>query len=165
MTFKRDISGRDEIRVGVTALADTVAGRLRKYGLKCRSVKVDIKDPYFKTVSRQKQLASATDVTEDIILAAMDLIDRARAINEPIRLLTVTGCNLRGGDEAEQLSFLGADGRRILDAAAGEARGERIDRAVDDIRRRYGTGAITFGSILYNDIGIELSEYRENDTE
>jgi DNA polymerase-4 len=165
ITFKRDISGRDEIRVGVTALADTVAGRLRKYGLKCRSVKVDIKDPYFKTVSRQKQLASATDVTEDIILAAMDLIDRARALNEPIRLLTVTGCNLRGGDEAEQLSFLGADGRRIQATAAGEARGERIDRAVDDIRRRYGAGAITFGNILYNDIGIELDECRISDTE
>jgi DNA polymerase-4 len=165
ITFKRDISGRDEIRVGVTALADTVAGRLRKYGLKCRSVKVDIKDPYFKTVSRQKQLASATDATEDIIMAAMDLIDRARSINEPIRLITITGCNLRGGDEAEQLSFLGADGRQVDMTAEGEARGERIDRAVDDIRRRYGAGAITFGSILYNDIGIELDEYRPDDTE
>jgi DNA polymerase-4 len=165
ITFKRDISGRDEIRVGVTALSDTVAGRLRKYGLKCRSVKVDIKDPYFKTISRQKQLASATDVTEEIVLAAMDLIDRARSINEPVRLITVTGCNLRGGDEAEQLSFLGADGRQVDMTAAGEARGERIDRAVDDIRRKYGAGAITFGNILYNDIGIELDECAINDTE
>jgi DNA polymerase-4 len=165
ITFKRDISGRDEIRVGVTALADTVAGRLRKYGLKCRSVKVDIKDPYFKIVSRQKQLASATDVTEEIIESAMELIDRARSIDEPIRLLTVTGGNLRGDDEAEQLSFLGADGLRVDMTAAGDARGERIDRAVDDIRRRYGAGAITFGSILYNDIGIEMDEYRVNDTE
>jgi DNA polymerase-4 len=155
ITFKRDIRGPDEIRTGVTALSDTVAGRLRKYGLKCRSVKVDIKDPYFKTISRQKRLAVATDVTEEIIGAAMALIERAWGRDEPIRLIAVTGGNLRDGDAAEQLSFFGADG---LTPDAGRARGARIDQALDNIRRKYGDGAITFGSILHNDIGIELDE-------
>jgi DNA polymerase-4 len=158
MTFRRDIEGVDEIRTGVTALADTVAGRLRKYGLKCRSVKVDIKDPYFKTISRQKRLAVATDVTNEIIDAAMELIGRAWGRDEPIRLITITGGNLQGAGEAEQLSFLGADGS--VPAADG-ARGARIDRAVDDIRRKYGERAVTFGSILHNDIGIELDEQFE----
>ncbi|MDR2354627.1 MAG: DNA polymerase IV [Clostridiales Family XIII bacterium] len=158
ITFKRDLRSEDEIRTGVTALSDTVAGRLRKYGLKCRSVKVDIKDPYFKTVSRQKQLAVATDATDEIIEAAMDLIKRAWGRDEPIRLITVTGGNLQGGDENEQLSFLGADGLTPDTAGAGRARSARIDRAMDSIRRKYGDGAITFGSILHNDIGIELDE-------
>ncbi|MDR2089862.1 MAG: DNA polymerase IV [Clostridiales Family XIII bacterium] len=158
ITFKRDIRGADEIRTGVTALSDTVAGRLRKYGLKCHSVKVDIKDPYFKTISRQKQLAVATDITEEIIAAAMDLIARAWGKDEPIRLITVTACNLRGGDEVEQLSFFGADGVTPDAAGTGRARGERIDRALDGIRRRYGDGAVTFGSILHNDIGIDPGE-------
>jgi DNA polymerase-4 len=162
ITFRRDISSRDEILVGVTAMADTVAGRLRKYGLKCRSVKVDIKDPYFKTVSRQKQLSSATDVTEEIIRAAMALIDRARTSDEPIRLITVTGCNLRYGNEAEQLSFFGSDGTTPDAAASNRARGERIDRAMDDIRRRYGAGAITFGNVLHNDIGVEFDEHGDD---
>jgi DNA polymerase-4 len=158
VTFKRDIKGRDEIRTGVTALSDTVAGRLRKYGLKCRSVKVDIKDPYFKTISRQKQLAVATDVTSEIIAAAMELIERAWGRDEPIRLITVTGCNLQGGDEVEQLSFFGADGLTPDTAAAGRARGARIDKAMDSIRRKYGAGAVTYGNILHNDIGIEPGE-------
>jgi DNA polymerase-4 len=158
ITFKRDIANADEIRTGVTALADTVAGRLRKYGLKCRSVKVDIKDPYFKTISRQKQLAVATDITEEIIGAAMDLIARAWGKGEPMRLITVTACNLQGGDETEQLSFLGADGVTPDASGAGRARGRRIDMAMDGIRRKYGDGAITFGSILHNDIGIDPGE-------
>jgi DNA polymerase-4 len=158
ITFKRDIRGFDEIRTGVTALSDTVAGRLRKYGFKCRSVKVDIKDPYFKTISRQKQLVVATDVTEEIIGAAMSLIERAWGRAEPIRLITVTGGNLQGGDEIEQLSFLSADGLAPDLTGAGRARGARIDQALDSIRRKYGAGAITFGSILHNDIGIELDE-------
>jgi hypothetical protein len=54
----------------------------------------------------------------------------------------------------------------LIPSAAGEgrARGERIDRAVDDIRRKYGAGAITFGNILCNDIGVELDEH-ENEVE
>jgi DNA polymerase-4 len=161
LTFKRDITGPEEIRTGVTALADTVAGRLRKYGLKCRSVKVDIKDPYFKTISRQKQLAVATDITEEIAGAAMELIERSWGRNDPIRLITVTGGNLQGSEEVEQLSFLGADGLTPDTGPAGRVRGERIDRAVDSIRRRYGSGAITFGSVLHNDIGIELDEQND----
>jgi DNA polymerase-4 len=158
ITFKRDIRGPDEIRAGVTALADTVAGRLRKYGLKCRTVKVDIKDPYFKTISRQKQLPVATDITEEIIGAAMDLIARAWGRNEPIRLITVTGGNLQGGGEIEQLSFLGADSLTPDADGTGRARAGRIDRTLDSIRSKYGAGAVVFGSILNNDIGIDLGE-------
>jgi DNA polymerase-4 len=161
ITFKRDIRGAEDIRVGVTALSDTVAGRLRKYGLKCGAVKVDIKDPHFKTISRQKQLAAASDVTEEIIGAAMELIARSWPDGEPIRLITVTGCNLRDSGEAEQLSMFGADGLTPYASADGRARGERVDRAVDSIRRKYGAGAITFGNILRNDIGVELDEHVE----
>ncbi|MDR2157137.1 MAG: DNA polymerase IV, partial [Clostridiales Family XIII bacterium] len=48
VTFRRDLLGRDDIMIALTALSDTVSGRLRKYGLKCSGVKVDVKDPEFK---------------------------------------------------------------------------------------------------------------------
>jgi hypothetical protein len=38
---------------------------------------------------------------------------------------------------------------------------EQLDRTVDAIRQRYGAAAITFGSILHNDIGIELDEQND----
>ncbi len=53
ITFKRNLKGMEDILTAVTSLADTVASRLRKYQMKAYGVKVDIKDPYFKTISRQ----------------------------------------------------------------------------------------------------------------
>ena len=56
------------------ALSDKVAGRLRQHGLKAGGVKVDIKDPYFKVISRQKQLDTTTWLAEEIAQAAAELI-------------------------------------------------------------------------------------------
>ncbi len=39
ITFRRDLKGKDDILIGITALSDTVAGRLRKYGLKCCGIR------------------------------------------------------------------------------------------------------------------------------
>jgi DNA polymerase-4 len=160
-TFKRDILGELDIRTGVTALSDTVAGRLRKYGLKCRGVKVDIKDPLFKTISRQKQLLSATNITGEIINASMELIRKYWNYNMPIRLITVTAINLQDEAEAEQMSFLGYDGLTPLQDPGSRVKGEKLDQAVDVIRRKYGAGAISFGNILHNDIGVDLDVQRD----
>ena len=53
MTFKRNLRGLSDITISVNTLSDTVATRLRKYGLKCSTVQISIKDPDFKTISRQ----------------------------------------------------------------------------------------------------------------
>ncbi|MDR0424553.1 MAG: DNA polymerase IV [Clostridiales Family XIII bacterium] len=161
ITFRRDILGEDEIRTGVTALSDTVAGRLRKYGLKCRGVKVDIKDPLFKTISRQKQLISATNITSEIVGAAMSLILRYWDCTLPIRLITVTAINLQDEGDAEQMSFLCGSGEGAQADPAFRAKVERLDRAVDMIRRKYGVSAITFGNILHNDIGVDLDVHED----
>ena len=74
MTFKRDLVGIDDIKTAILALSDTVAGRLRKYEMKCQGVKVDIRDSMFRTISRQKQLPVSTNLAEEIGIAALELI-------------------------------------------------------------------------------------------
>lgn len=66
ITFRRNLTGLDDILTAVTSLSDTVASRLRKYQMKAWGVKVDIKDPGFKTISRQKQLPNATHLASEI---------------------------------------------------------------------------------------------------
>ncbi|MFR8071703.1 MAG: hypothetical protein ACLU7V_03450, partial [Anaerovoracaceae bacterium] len=34
-------------------------------------------------------------------------------------------------------------------------KGEKVERAMDNIRKKFGTGAISFGSIINNDIGLD----------
>jgi DNA polymerase-4 len=155
MTFKRDLTCLADIKTAILALSDTVAGRLRKYEMKCRGIKVDIRDPMFRTISRQKQLPLSTNLAEEISGAALDLIRKSWNMKDPIRMLTVTGISLTDEAEAEQLSIFAED-----NFVRGKS--ERIERTMDDIRRKYGENAITFGGILKNDIGIELDDREED---
>ena len=156
MTFKRDLIGLNDIKTAILALSDTVAGRLRKNEMKCQGVKVDIKDPMFKTISRQKQVAPATNLAEEIGEAAVELIRKYWNMRDPIRMLTVTGINLTDEREAEQLSIFSAD-------QEGREKSESVERTLDAIRKKYGGSSITFGGILKNDIGIDLYEETEDD--
>lgn len=151
ITFRRNLEGEKDVAVAITALADRVATRLRSRGLKCGGVKVDIKDPMFQTISRQKQLERPINTASGLREAAMELIRSSWRMSDPIRLITLTGINLQDENEAEQLSlFDTADHRREKD--------EKMERAVDSIRQKFGGAAITYGGLMKNDIGIEIEE-------
>ena len=86
--------------------------------------------------------------------AAMELIRRSWKMSDPIRLIILTGINLREENEAVQLSlFDTVDERR--------EKNERMERTVDSIRRRFGGGAITYGGLMGNDIGIDIEEEKQ----
>ena len=146
ITFKRNLVGLDDIVTAVTALADTVAARLRSQRLKAWGVKVDIKDPSFRTITRQKQLMRPTHSTADVKEAALELIQASwRVSSDPIRLLTVTAINLCDEMADEQLS--------LFDAPVVEReKDESLDKAMDDIRRKFGDSSITFGQMIDNDL-------------
>lgn len=145
ITFRRNLQGLDDITTAVTALADTVATRLREHRLKAWGVKVDIKDPGFRTISRQKQLARPTYTTADVREAALELIQAVWRLSDPIRLLTITAINLTSETADEQLSLFDTPvAEREKDAS--------LDRAMDDIRHKFGDDSITFGQMIDNDL-------------
>ena len=148
-TFRRNLVNNDDILTALSSLCDTVAGRLRKYQLKAGGVKVDIKDTNLKTISRQKQLASPTNLSGELRRASMEIITSSWDIGRPIRLLTITGINLSDENEAEQLSFFSAD-------TENRGKTESVERLMDSIRSRFGAGSIRYGQTVNNDIGIDL---------
>lgn len=147
-TFRRNLSGTDDIKTAVRGLSDTVATRLRKHRLKAFGVKVDIKDPQFKVISRQRQLENPTNLTEIISDTAMDIIKKSWQLRDPIRMLTITAINLCDENQAQQLSLFSNE-----DITAEKS--EKIERTMDDIRKKFGSGAIGFGSVMNNDIGLD----------
>ena len=48
-TFARNLTGREEFQAGVGMLAGQVAARLRRHGMKCTGVALQIRDPDFGT--------------------------------------------------------------------------------------------------------------------
>ncbi|MDR1001568.1 MAG: DNA polymerase IV [Clostridiales bacterium] len=145
MTFRRDLLGYDDISAAVAMLSDEVSGRMRKHSLKCRTVSIMIKTPDFKTITRQATLERPTNFLKELRDTAMTIIAESWNINEPIRMLTITGNNLVGGDEAvEQMSL-------FEDAKETEKQG-RLNAAMDDIRARFGENALKFGMPVVKDL-------------
>lgn len=147
-TFSRNLSDTADIRTAVTGLSDTVASRLRKYKMKAFGVKVDIKDPQLKVISRQTQLDNPTNLTEVIADTAMDIIKKSWRMRDPIRMLTITAINLCDENQAQQLSLFAEEN-------ISTEKGEKAERAMDDIRKKFGNNAITFGSVIGNNFGLD----------
>jgi DNA polymerase-4 len=158
VTFKRDLLGEEDIKTALTGLSDKVASRLRKYEMKAGGIKLDIKDPGFNVISRQKQLGIPTNISEEISNAAFKMFLDSWDIKKAVRLLTLTGISLCSENENEQLSLFVED---------NEVRNkkEKIERTLDDIRHRYGDSSISFGRVIDNDIGISLDLHTEEDSE
>ena len=158
VTFTRDLITEDDIITAVTSLSDTVAGRLRRYGMKACGVKVDIKDPYFKVISRQKQLFSPTNLAGELAKNALDIIHSSWKSGSPIRMLTITGINLTDEFFGEQLSLFGV-------SSDDRQKGEQIERTMDEVRKKYGSSSRGFAAVLDNDIGAYVRGYAEEEAD
>ncbi|QQO08474.1 DNA polymerase IV [Breznakiella homolactica] len=150
MTFKRNLYSQDDIKTAVTALADTVASRLRQQGLKCLTVQITIKDPELKVITRQKAAAGPTWLASELARESLSLIEASWSPGKPIRLLTVTAQKLVPADAArEQLNLFQEPDQKIT-----RQKKEKLERAIDTIRDKYGTRSISPGNVIGNDLGI-----------
>jgi DNA polymerase-4 len=156
ITFKRNLAGIKDITTGVLALSDTVASRLRKYGFRCGTVQVMIRDPQFKTISRQKKLLRPTNLMKEVSDAAIEIIKNNWDLDTPIRMLTITGTNLVT-EGFEQITFIEDSEKKQREKR------EKIERTVDSIRNRYGGNSIIMGTNLENDLGIGKHEEEDNE--
>ena len=145
MTYPHDLKGEEAWHAGLLPLCDSVGSRLRAQGLKCRTITVQIKDPAFKVISRQRTLPMPTSLTKVIFREALSILRQCWPQDAPIRLLTVTASSLCREDEAEsaQLSFL-------TEVKPDDPRQRCIEDAVDDVRRRFGKGAVTPASSKFD---------------
>ena len=136
-TFPQNLQGRDQLRAGIAQLSDQVAGRLRKCGMKCKGVSLSIRDPAFRDIGRQLRLDLPTDLAREITGAAMALAENCWNMDRPVRARTVTAIYLIPADEA------GVQ-RDLFDRGESEKRErlEKLEGTLDQIRARYGAGAI-----------------------
>lgn len=137
MTIDHDVTDASEAYRYLLKLSEKVAGRLRKMGRRASLVTVSIKTSSFVNYSHQRATEGLTDGTDAIYAAARALFDECWN-GEPIRLLGVSAGGL-DHDGQEQLSMFGAAGREAQ---------ERADGVVDEIRKRFGSGAIVRASFV-----------------
>ncbi len=132
-TYGRDLAGTDELRREVVRLSDAVATRLRRSGVAARTVTLKVRFPDFRTITRSRSLADATDVGHDVADVAAALLEGVDT-SAGVRLLGVS-CSHLGPPPARQLE--------LLEAGAAPTDPHRLAAdAIEGIRRRFGDEAV-----------------------
>ena len=138
-TFPQNLTTRDQVRGGIALLADSVATRLRHHGLYAGGVQVTVRDPEFRDRSRQCRLSAPTHLIRDLTDAAMELTEQLWKPPAPIRALTVTAIHLvPEGQAYEQVD--------LFSPVPKKEKQEKLESAMDQIRKKYGSRAIIFGA-------------------
>jgi DNA polymerase-4 len=132
----------EELRPDLVRMADAVAGRLRRHGVRGRTVQLKVRYGDFTTVSRSRTLEHATDRGTDLVEHAWDLLG-ALPVSRGVRLLGVGVTNLTREAPVVQLSLDEADG-----GAGAEATWDAANDAVDAIRSRFGADVIGPGRLV-----------------
>ena len=117
-------------------LAESVAARLRQAGVKCQVVQLRVKDCGLYSFERQQRLKRPTNLSGELIEAAMALFlnNYRTPFPKPIRSVGIGAMELVHANAPEQLSLLEDEQARV--------RSERLESAIDGIRHRYGYDAI-----------------------
>ena len=133
-TFDVDTADAEVIERTLLALSEGVASRLRAGGVRASTVAVKVRDSSFHTVTRQRTLPEPTDLADPIFRTALELV-RPEARGRRIRLLGVGAHGL--GEPAQMGLFATEDPRR-----------RKATEAQDEIRRKFGSGALTRARLL-----------------
>jgi DNA polymerase IV len=138
----------DDVDAAIVALVDRVTRRMRAAGRVGRTVMLRLRFDDFSRATRSHTLAQATAQTRQILDAVRELLATATPMIER-RGLTLVGISVGNlhDDAAVQLAL-------PLDRRRGGADG--LDVALDDVRDKFGTSAVTRAVLLGRDQGITV---------
>ena len=137
----------EELETILAGLVDRVTRRLRAAGRSGRTVVLRLRFDDFTRATRSHSLARPTAHTETIRAVANALL-AAERVAIAARGITLVGVAVANLDDDAQLTF---------PIRPTERRGtELLDAALDEVRDRFGTAAVTRVALLGHDRGIEV---------
>lgn len=150
VTFDHDLLELAKLERCLLALADKVAKRCRRHGVRGKVVQLKVKYADFKVVTRRVTLAEPVAAAQIIFATARELLrEKTEAAVRPIRLIGVGMSSFCGDEvavsEGVQASLF-ADRQEVCRAELGKKM-EKAEKAADLINSRFG-GIIGRGSLL-----------------
>ena len=141
-TLSEDARTEEEAKEVLLWLSESVGKRLRKAEQKAGMVSVEIKYHDFRTFSHQKQLMRATNSDQMIYENACELFKELWN-GQPVRLLGIRTSKLVEESAPEQLTIFDMQLEKPKDEKQ-----KKLDKALDDIRKRFGEDAVKRGTFL-----------------
>jgi DNA polymerase-4 len=136
-TLPRDVTGFEEAEMVLLSLSEQVGRRVRRENYMGRTVTITLRDASFGTITRSVTVPY-TCATEDIYAAARKLLHAHWDGKTPLRLLGVSLSQLV--KEMEQVSIFKEDEKK-----------NRLNQVIDEIKDRFGDGAIFRAKLLKDD--------------
>ena len=129
-TTPRDLCCDEDAGIVYWMLCESVAERMRESGFLCRGVQVHIRDNELASFERQLKLESPTCLASILHEAAMQLLRENWDWHKPLRSIGVRATDLLPASTPVQCS--------IFEDSERQEKRERLERSVDDLRRRFG---------------------------
>lgn len=148
LTFKQDLIGEEQIKKGIHIITESVATRMKKHGVKCNTLRVQIKGTDFKVVSRQRGLDTPTNLEKTIRDTAYELLCEVWNIKKPVRALSIAGANLEKDSGGTQIS--------LLDEDVTDEKRENLEETIRTLRKRYGFNSVKTADVM--DREVDMSE-------
>ncbi len=143
-TLNEDVTTLERANKILLGLADSVSARMRRDGAKTVCISVRIRTDEFKNRSHQTMLFEPTDVTSEIYNEAKRLFAELWDGSSPLRLIGITLSKVVFA-EGEQLSLLTDEKHE---------RNQKLDKAVDAIRSKFGAASVVRGTIYRSDVDV-----------
>lgn len=136
-TFEKDNRNRTLLKATLRYLTERVGAELRESRKAARCVAMKLRWADFTTITRQQTLRQPTDADQVIFTTGLKLMNGALLTEkQPVRLIGIGVASLV--ESGQQLNLLDSSAQRL----------ERLNRAIDRIREKYGFTAIQTGRTL-----------------
>lgn len=141
VTPPRDLKNNEDVKAMCYMLAESVGTRLRSHGMKCLTVRLSIRESDLKSHEHQQKLDIPTDSTVTIANIAYKIFTEVYDWHIPVRSIGIRGCELCGEKTPIQLSVFDNE-------IAFRNKNEKIDKTVDNIRKRFGYTSLQRGIVM-----------------
>jgi len=136
-TFAQDTRDASFLKATLRYLSERVGSDLREKGKLARCVTLKLRYADFSTVTRQQTLAQASDTDQTIFTTGLRLLkNELPRERQAVRLIGIGVSNLV--ESSRQLDMLDSSAQRL----------EKLNSAIDRIRKKYGFTAIQTGRTL-----------------
>jgi len=139
-TMPRDLVNDDDVRAAFYMLGESVSERMRESGFEAKTLKISVRDNELLSFERQMKLQRPTNLTAEMVPAAMELFRKHYKWHRPIRSLGIRGTDLIPEGSVYQLSLFEDEAKRD--------KLDRLERCVDRLRGQYGQFIIQRGVLM-----------------
>ena len=131
-TLEKDFTSKTEIIPILREISTNLARLLRNDNKYCNVVEVHLKDNMFKTISHQKKLNNATNLSDEIFNVSKQLLDEMYN-DEPIRLI---------GIRLDKLTSISNHQVSLFEQIENRDKDIKLEKTIDNLQDKFGYNII-----------------------